>query len=176
MGKKRIYSIMSGLLVTLFLTGAAGAEASAAYPVKNTPALTSNDLYDAGYMKAVKCPEGALSTSSTTAAKRTLSALWRCMNSAWEAYLKDTGLHFRTGKLLVLTKGRRFCGQKWDRGQAGTYCPESHTAAVLVNKSYLETREIFHFQLVASLYASHVQELTGIGPAFENLRYHGMVA
>jgi predicted metalloprotease len=93
------------------------------------------------------------------------------LNKAWGAYLDKAGVAFKPAKLIVLTKGRKFCGSPWRKTQAGSYCDETSTAAIQVDKYYLEVRTIFHFQLVARVYASHVQRLTGIDEGFQTIHY-----
>ncbi|MFC6083207.1 neutral zinc metallopeptidase [Sphaerisporangium aureirubrum] len=161
--------VVAGLLGSLFLSGA---EASAgAYPVRDAPVLTSNKLYKSGVLPRFSCKQGALSTENTKAAVKTLKALWGCLNKGWGAYFGKAGLDFKPAKLTVITKGRRFCGDKWEKTQAASYCEENSTAAILADKYYLKVREIYHFQLAASLYGRHVQELTGIGDGFQTVDY-----
>ncbi|MGW4642421.1 hypothetical protein ACWEN6_28165 [Sphaerisporangium sp. NPDC004334] len=180
MGRPLVATVVTALVAAVVPLSAApasaavvlsAAPASAAYPVKNAPALTANKLYKSGALPVFECRKGALSTADAKAAAKTLQALWGCMNTAWEGYFRKAGLPFAPAKLVVLTKGARFCGDAWDKDQAGSYCDGTSTGAVLTDKDYLRTREIFHFQLVAGVYAYHLQRLTGIGKAFEAIPY-----
>ncbi|MFC4530554.1 hypothetical protein [Sphaerisporangium dianthi] len=159
-------------MAVLPLSGTAEARTiTSAYPIKNAPALTDNKLYKSGVLPAFACRQGALSTANSKAAKKTLQALWACMNKAWGAYFGKAGLTFKPAKLIVLTKARRFCDDKWGKDQAGSFCDKTSTGAILIDKDYLRTREVFHFQLVARVYAYHLQRLTGISEAFEAIPY-----
>jgi uncharacterized protein len=105
---KPLALLASGLLVALLAPGTADA---AAYPIRNSPTLTDSNLYDSGEIKPSACSGGALSTESSAAAKRTLTALWRCMNTSWSAHFKRAKLPFTPAKLVVITKPARFCGK-----------------------------------------------------------------
>lgn len=159
--------VASDLLSVLLVSGRADA---LTYPVQDVPALTDNSLYRSEEIKPSKYPDGALSIQSTTAAKRALAALWRCLNASWSAHAKRAGLPFAPAKLVVLTKPTRFCGKSWSKGLLARYCPTTKTMALLVNKDYyLLTREIFHLQYVAGLYGNHLQHINGIAGGFNAL-------
>lgn len=159
--------VASALLSVLLVSGRADA---LTYPVRDVPALTDNSLYRSGEIKPSKCPDGALSIESATAAKRTLAALWRCLNTSWSAHAKRARLPFAPAKLVVLTKPTRFCGTNWVKGIIAHYCSATKTMAIVVNKGYyLRTREIYHFQHVATLYGNHLQHINGIAGGFSAL-------
>ncbi|MFF3444747.1 hypothetical protein [Streptosporangium sp. NPDC002721] len=160
-------AVTLALLSVLLVSGRADA---LTYPVRGVPVLTDNGLYRGGEIKPSKCPGGALSIESTAAAKRTLAALWRCLNTSWSAHAKRARLPFAPARLVVLTKPARFCGKSWSKDLIARYCPATKTAAILVNdKYYLRTREIYHFQHVAGIYGTHLQHVNGMERGFEAL-------
>ncbi|MFI6796070.1 hypothetical protein [Streptosporangium canum] len=157
------------LIAALLLPGTADALTS---PIQSVPALTDNSLYRSGKIKSSECPDGALSIESAPAAKRTITALWRCLNTSWSAHFKHAKLPFAPAKLVVLTEPAPFCGKEWKQGFLSTYCAGTKTAAVLVNDEYyLRTREIYHFTYITALYGAHLQHTTGIARGFGALPY-----
>ncbi|MDP9848634.1 hypothetical protein [Streptosporangium lutulentum] len=168
---KPLALLASGLIVVLLTPGTADA---LAYPIRDSPVLTDNSLYDSGKIKTSACSNGALSTDSSADAKRTLTALWRCMNASWSAHFKRAELPFTSVKLVVYTKPTRFCGRNLKKGLYSYYCPATKTAAILADKEYyLATRVIYHFQFTAGLYSQHLQHITGITAGFSEAPYNG---
>ncbi|MBG0814224.1 hypothetical protein [Planomonospora sp. ID82291] len=165
--RKSLSLLAASLLTAVLIPGTAGA---LAHPVRDTPELTGNSLYGSGKLTSSACSGGALSTESSADAKRTLHALWQCMNTSWSRHFARAGLRFEPARLVVLTKPARFCDSDWEKGTHSSYCAETKTAVVLVDKKYyLRTREIYHVQFVAGLHSRHLQELTGIAAAFDAL-------
>ncbi|SNS47240.1 Predicted metalloprotease [Streptosporangium subroseum] len=136
---------------------------AAAYPIRDAPTLTDNSLYGSGKIKTSTCSGGAISTESSAAAKRTLTALWRCLNTSWSAHFKRAKLPFTPAKLVVITKPTRFCGKSVKDARDSAYCRATKTAAMVVDKKYyLGIREIYPFQSVSELYGEHLQHIIGI--------------
>ncbi|GLX06064.1 hypothetical protein Misp03_29910 [Microbispora sp. NBRC 16548] len=144
---------------------------AAAHPIKNRT-LTDNRLYGAGPLPATDCRERPVKKADARSAKVYLNEILNCLNRSWTAELKQAGLKQSRVKLTYATKPpAKFCGSKWGDWDA-YYCDASRTILIVLRKDLLEEPgDLYLFNLLASKYGEHVQNVTGIYRAWFNTDY-----
>lgn len=147
----------------------ATAAASAAYPVKNKT-LTANALYKTGALPASACPEKPIKKLDPKSARSYLNGILLCLDRTWSKESKKAGLKWSKPKVVYATKApARFCGTKWNDWGA-YYCYSSRTIEIVLGKDLLEEPDdLFLFNLMATLYSEHMQNVTGIARALDKL-------
>ncbi|SEH03243.1 hypothetical protein SAMN05444920_13447 [Nonomuraea solani] len=154
-------------LACLLLSGTANASA---YPIRDST-LTANKLYKTGDLRKSKCHEPSVQRNDVASAKRYLTAILGCLNRSWGAHFKRAGLPFTPAKIGFITKPRKFCGSSWDDA-AGVYCPSERRFLVLLDKVVLEDpTDLYLFNVAAHEFGHHVQGLTGISDANDEITY-----
>jgi uncharacterized protein len=159
----RFAPILAGLVLSgLVLSGTAQA---AAYPVRD-PDLTKHELYRTGELKATKCAEPGLEPDDVPGAKRYVTAVLKCLDTAWAAHFKRAGMKFTKSRVGFITKPRRYCGSAWGSA-AAAYCYKERRFVVLLDDDLLEDpSDLFLFELVAHEYGHHLQNITGMAEAY----------
>ncbi|WP_344580017.1 neutral zinc metallopeptidase [Nonomuraea roseoviolacea] len=161
---------MACTLFSLLLSGTAQASA---YPIRE-PDLTKNKLYGTGALEPGECRERDMKRNDVPSAKRYLTAVLNCLNASWGAHFERAGLPFSKAGITFLTKPRRYCGDKWGKYVAGTYCRKERSFAVLLDKDALSDPEgLSLMELAGHEYAHHIQNITGMARAFSYYPYKG---
>ncbi|GAT70311.1 neutral zinc metallopeptidase [Planomonospora sp. ID91781] len=170
-------ALLAGALVSLLLTGTAHAgtaradSGAAGAPVPTgAKALTHNPLYRTGKL-TVPCGRHPDDFASVGAAKKHLTAMMDCMNASWSAQLKKAGLPFEKPKVRFITGPTRVCGEPWGEYVVGLYCTKQRQMVVMIDDYSIQQPadpDILH--TLAHEYAHHVQNVTGILPAFWRTR------
>ncbi|MEV8634687.1 neutral zinc metallopeptidase [Streptosporangium sp. NPDC051023] len=157
-------------LFSLLLSGTANA---AFHPI-NDSVLTQNKLYRSGKLKPSECPERRIKPNDVPSAKRYLTSVMNCLNASWGTYFKRAGLPFTKAEIGFITKPKRFCGQPWGKETAGTYCDAEQRFLVILDDDTLsDPSDLYLFQVAAHEYGHHIQNITGMGRAFEYHPYKG---
>ncbi|MBE3009159.1 neutral zinc metallopeptidase [Microbispora sp. NEAU-D428] len=146
---------------------------AAAHPVKNGT-LTDNRLYGAGPLPATDCRERPVKKMDVRSAKAYLNEILTCLTDSWTAELTQAGLKKSPVKLTYATKmPAKYCGAKWRKGDwDGYYCDASHTILIVLSKDLLEEPgDLYLFNLLATQYGEHVQNVSGIYRAWYKLDY-----
>jgi predicted metalloprotease len=170
----RSASLLAGLVVfSLTLTGTAhAATASTAHPIRDR-ALTANPFYRTGTLKAFSCPEEVVEPNDVASAKRYLTGVLDCLNTAWGAHFKRAGLPFSKARIGFITKPRRYCRTSWGQA-AAMYCPSERRFVVLLNDELLEDpSDLVLFNIAAHEYGHHLQKITGIERAYVRHPFRG---
>lgn len=164
---KRFLTIFVMMAVALVPYGTAHA-----YPIKDKR-LTHNALYRTGPLDTTECTERPVRPRDLKLVKAYLHGLLDCLDTTWSAQLKKAGHPFRKPALKLVTKApRRFCGQKWEKGDNSYYCDSSRTILILLDKNVLaDPGDLFLFGLLADRYGQHVQNLAGIWRAYLDHEY-----
>lgn len=146
---------------------------AAAHPINNRT-LTDNRLYGAGPLPATDCRERPVKKADARSAKVYLNEVLNCLNRSWTAELKQAGLKQSRVKLTYATEvPAKYCGAKWRKGDwDGYYCDASHTILIVLSKDLLEEPgDLYMFNLLATQYGEHVQNVAGIYRAGMHLGY-----
>ncbi|GAA3831562.1 hypothetical protein GCM10022226_60840 [Sphaerisporangium flaviroseum] len=148
------------------------ASATVAYPVKSKT-LTDNPLYAAGALTTTTCSEKPIKKLSASSAKSSLNGVLACLNRTWAAQLDSSGQRFSKPKIVYTTKTpKRFCGEAWPKGSTTIYCDSSRTIHMVLTRTLLkEPGDLYLLNLLAVYYGEHVQNLTGIYRAFQDVPY-----
>jgi predicted metalloprotease len=158
--------------VTLCSILLAGTAQAAAYPIRDR-ALTASKLYRSGALQPSTCTEHRVRPNDVPAAKRYLTTVVNCLNRSWAAHFERAGLPFAKARVGFITKPRRFCGAAWKDASA-RYCDDERRFLFLLNRDLLsEPSDLFLFDVAAHEFGHHVQNLTGIGRAFDRHPYKG---
>ncbi|GGO11188.1 neutral zinc metallopeptidase [Microbispora bryophytorum] len=144
---------------------------AAAHPIKSRT-LTDNRLYGAGALPATDCRERPVKKKDTRSAKAYLNEVLTCLTRSWGAELHQAGLKQSRMKLTYATKApAKFCGIKWGDWDA-YYCDASHTVLIVLRKDLLEEPgDLYLFNLLATKYGEHVQNVAGIFRAWADVHY-----
>ncbi|WP_436759736.1 neutral zinc metallopeptidase [Streptosporangium sp. V21-05] len=163
-------ALLAGVLVGLLLTGTVHAGATTGAPVPTgTKALTHNPLYRSGKL-AVPCDRHPDDSGSVAAAKKHLTAILGCLNASWSKQVKKTGLAFGKPAIQFMTKAGRACGSAWGRYHTGRYCSSERRMVIMIKEYAVQApADPVMLHLMAHEYAHHVQNLTGILPAYKNM-------
>ncbi len=138
--------------------------------------LTKNPLYTAGKLPVVKCQEPAYRPTSKENVRSYYQALIACMDKVWEPVVTKAGFEFRSPRLIVFDEGQETaCGvQK----EVSSYCPDEQGGSVTMPWQDLMDHYPAHKALARAdmaqslgfVYGAHLQNLTGIFDASDNLR------
>lgn len=144
---------------------------AAAYPVKDKT-LTENALYKTGALPVTACREKPIKKLDPKTARSYLNGVLACLDRTWAKQMKKAGLRWSRPKVVYVTKApARFCGNEWEDSVA-YYCYSSRTVELLLGKEVLEEPDdLFLFNLMAELYAEHMQNSAGIVRALDKLPY-----
>ncbi|WP_350278766.1 neutral zinc metallopeptidase [Kribbella sp. HUAS MG21] len=140
-----------------------------------TEVVAKNPLYAAGKMPVVKCQEPAFRPTSKENVRSYYEALTACMDKAWEPIVTKAGFAFRSPRLIVFDDGEETaCGVQ---NELAAYCQDDQGGSVTMPwqktvedypKHKAETRAEMA-QSFGFVYGVHVQNLTGIAEATDNL-------
>ncbi|WP_214415343.1 hypothetical protein [Sphaerisporangium fuscum] len=172
---KRILTVLAGSVAVGILPAvpaSAAATSAAAYPVKSA-ALTDNPLYSAGPLPVGKCPEKPVKKLNAGSAKSYLNSVLTCLDDTWSAHLEKAGVKWSKPRVTYVTKApAKFCQVKWDKDWDAYYCDASRTIQILLSKRLLEEPEdLFLFNLLATYYGEHVQNMAGVFSAWQDMTY-----
>ncbi|MEU6409511.1 neutral zinc metallopeptidase [Microbispora sp. NPDC046933] len=151
----------------------AASVSAAAHPVKDGT-LTDNRLYGAGPLPTTACRERPVKKRDVKSAKSYLAGVLECLNRSWAPELDQAGLKQSRVKLTYADKvPAKYCGLKWRKDDWDAYyCDASRTVLMVLSKDLLkEPGDLYLFNLLATKYGEHVQNVAGIYRAWENLRY-----
>ncbi|WP_271215721.1 neutral zinc metallopeptidase [Streptosporangium carneum] len=164
-------ALLAGALAGLLFTGTAHAGTGAAgVPVPTgTEALTRNPLYRSGKL-TVPCGHQLEDSGSFTAAKKHLTAMLNCLDASWSAQLKKVGLPFKKPKIRFMAKPSRACGSAWGKNVTGRYCDNGRQLVILISDyAITDPADPVTLHLIAHEYAHHLQNLTGMATAYQNM-------
>ncbi|MEV5739775.1 hypothetical protein AB0L30_06925 [Microbispora rosea] len=150
------------------LTGTA-----AAHPVKSRT-LTDSRLYGAGPLPATACRERPVKKGDARSVKLYLNEALRCLTRTWGTEFRRANLKPSPVKLTYATEvPAQYCGDKWRKGDwDGFYCETSHTILIVLSKDLLrQPGDLYLFNLLATSYGEHVQNVTGMYRASFKLDY-----
>ncbi|GAA1144809.1 hypothetical protein GCM10009630_49340 [Kribbella jejuensis] len=145
---------------------------------KGTPdadIVGKNAIYTAGKLAVAKCQEPAFRPTSEENVRSYYQALTACMDKAWEPIVTKAGFTFRSPRLIVFDDGEETaCGVQQD---LALYCQDDQGGSVTMPwqkivenypKHKAETRAEMA-QTFSFVYGVHVQNLTGMAEAADNL-------
>ncbi|MFF0345117.1 neutral zinc metallopeptidase [Kribbella sp. NPDC004875] len=145
---------------------------------KGTPdadIVGKNALYTAGKMPAVKCAEPAFRPTSKENVRSYYEALTACLDKAWEPIVTKAGFEFRSPRLIVFDEGEETaCGVQKDLAM---YCQDDQGGSATmpwqtVVEEYPKRKAEVRAEMAQSfgfVYGVHVQNLTGMAEASDNL-------
>jgi predicted metalloprotease len=154
-----------------FLALSGGTAHAAEYPIKD-PALTKSKLYRTGELGPSECTEEEIRPDHAASAKRYVTSVLNCLNTAWGDHFERAGLPFAKARIGFTTKPRRFCGGPWGKKTAAVYCARERRFMVLLDEDTLG-EDLFLYSVVAHEYGHHIQNVTGILRAFDRYPYKG---
>lgn len=146
-----------------------------AKPRDDLAVLQKNALYATGPLASVKCKEPAFRSTSNTAIRLYYQALLVCMNKFWQPAVRKTGHEFHPPKLILFENGdQTACGMLID---VAAYCDAGGGSVALpwkhLKEDYGENPVLARLDMVdvlGTVYAVHVQRLTGIFNASVHLK------
>jgi predicted metalloprotease len=154
------------------LAGTASADASA-FPVKN-PVLTKNALYEAGPLPPTTCDELPIEPYNSEQARAYIDEVIRCLENTWGPYLKKAGLPYEPVKVRYVKRlPKNYCGsdEESSRDSEVWYCDWDRTLSFKLGPSWLASpSDLLLLNEAALMYGYHVQKLTGLYDAGEDLR------
>ncbi|MEV0588686.1 hypothetical protein [Nonomuraea sp. NPDC050310] len=145
----------------------------AAYPVTD-PVLTKNPLYRAGPLQDSTCAEQEIRPRNRADARAYIDAVITCLERTWQQHLTAAGLPFKPVNVKYLAKfPRKWCDMEIGEGDSQSwYCGKTSTIAVQLGNEWLnEPGDLWLFSNTATMYAMHVQQLVGIGAAYDAAPY-----
>jgi predicted metalloprotease len=155
------------------LAGTTAANATA-FPVKN-PVLTKNALYAAGPLPSTTCDELPVEAFDAGQARAYINSVLHCLENTWGPYLKKAGLPYEPVKVSYVKRlPKKFCGS--DNVQSSSdsevwYCDWDRSLTFILGPSWLAyPSDLLLFNETAAMYGFHVQKLTGLYDAAEDLR------
>ncbi|GIH76617.1 neutral zinc metallopeptidase [Planobispora longispora] len=163
-------ALLSGVLASLLFAGTAVADSAAqSGPVPSgNKALTDNPIYKTGKLDSRSCQEQPVLPDDLDSSRVYLEFVLECLNESWEAQFAKAKLPFSKPKFET-TRRIGFptgCGG-FPEGAQAVYCPINKKITFLLDQGILrESGELFLFQVMAHEYGHHVQQLSGILPAF----------
>ncbi|GII04585.1 neutral zinc metallopeptidase [Planobispora takensis] len=146
-----------------------GTAHASGYPVKDSPVLTDNALYETGRLKTTSCRPAAPKAGSASSAERYLRSVARCLDATWSAHLRKAGKPFTPPRIRFHSKPRDYCGRPWPKDMLSDYCLRDSTIVFLLNGSTTKVSKQYAFMAMAHEYAHHVQKLYGIQQAYAEL-------
>ncbi|MFI5734155.1 neutral zinc metallopeptidase [Kribbella sp. NPDC051587] len=148
-------------------------------PRKVTPdadVLGKNPIYTAGKLAAVSCKEPAYRPDSRENVASYFEAMIKCLDNAWKPIVTKAGFEFGTPRLIIFDDGNETaCGiQK----EVASYCADEQGGSVTMPwqgfvDDYPKDKAgtaVDMLQSIAFVYGVHVQNLTGILDASDNVR------
>jgi predicted metalloprotease len=145
---------------------------------KGTPdadIVGKNAIYAAGVMPVAKCQEPAFRPTSMENVRSYYQALIACMDKAWKPIVEKAGFEFRSPRLIIYNEGdETACGVQKD---LALYCQDEQGGSATMpwqdlvegypkNKAEIRAEMAQSFAFV---YGVHVQNLTGMADASDNL-------
>ncbi|MEU8226887.1 neutral zinc metallopeptidase [Kribbella sp. NPDC048915] len=134
-----------------------------------------NGIYAAGRLAAVKCQEPAFRPTSKENVRSYYVALIACMDKAWEPIVAKAGFQFRSPNLIIFDDGdETACGVQHE---LALYCQDEHGGSATmpwqnIVEDYPKNKAEIRAEMAQSLgfvYGVHVQNLTGMADAADNL-------
>ncbi|TDB99500.1 hypothetical protein E1267_37360 [Nonomuraea longispora] len=166
-------TVLAGTLAAS-LTGpwaATAAAETASHPVDRSE-LTANALYDAGPLPATKCTEPPVRRDDRRLARAYVNAVVACLERAWKRHLTGAGLPYEPVRVRHMSRiPSDHCDLPVDGADSQAwYCEKSRTLIFQIGKEWAAApSDLWLFHTAASLYAYHVQHLTGISAALGEL-------
>lgn len=147
---------------------------------KGTPdadVVGKNPLYSAGKLPTVKCQEPAFRPTSKENVQSYYQALIACMDKAWEPIVTKAGFEFRSPRLIIFDKDQETACGVQDK-EVSSYCQDEQGGSVTMpwqelTENYSKNKAQARADMAQSLgfvYGAHLQNLTGIFEASDNLR------
>jgi uncharacterized protein len=150
-------------------------------PPGNAELVTRNRFYFTGLHGSVGCRESRLRLTDVRKAVGYYGQVKQCLDRAWQRQVRAAGVTYRPPRMIVFAGPMTSpCGGS-DRGLS-FYCPTNETVYMdarvevgMYNKYTFASGKIFVRMwasfTVAHEYAHHLQQITGILPAYYSLRY-----
>ncbi len=141
----------------------------------DTDIVGKNAIYAAGALAAAKCPEPAFRPTSMENVRSYYQALTACMDKAWEPIVTKAGFEFRSPNLVIFADGdETACGVQHD---LALYCQDEHGGSATMPwqttvEDYPKNKAEVRAEMAQSfgfVYGVHVQNLTGMADASDNL-------
>lgn len=145
---------------------------------KGTPdadIVGKNAIYAAGVMPVTKCQEPAFRPTSMENVRSYYQALIGCMDKAWKPIVEKAGFEFRTPRLIIYNEGdETACGVQKD---LALYCQDEQGGSATMPwqelvEQYPKNKAAVRAEMAQSfafVYGVHVQNLTGMADAADNL-------
>jgi predicted metalloprotease len=155
--------------------GPATTRAPVAKGTPDTDIVGKNAIYSAGRLAAAKCPEPAFRPTSKENVRSYYQALIACMDKAWEPIVTKAGFEFRTPNLIIFDDGdETACGVQHE---LALYCQDEHGGSATmpwqnIVEDYPKNKAAVRVEMAQSfgfVYGVHVQNLTGMAEAADNL-------
>ncbi|WP_112246148.1 neutral zinc metallopeptidase [Kribbella monticola] len=133
-----------------------------------------NKLYANGRLASVRCKEPAFRPTSKENVRSYYEVLLKCLNQSWKPVVEKAGFTFHEPRLIIFDEGEETaCGvQKL----VASYCDAEGGAVTMPWQDLVESYEknkalarIDEPDALGYVYAVHVQKLTGIFDASDNL-------
>jgi hypothetical protein len=145
---------------------------------KGTPdadIVGKNAIYAAGVMPVAKCQEPAFRPTSMENVRSYYQALIACMDKAWKPIVEKAGFEFRSPRLIIYNEGdETACGVQKD---LALYCQDEQGGSATMPwqdlvEQYPKNKAVIRAEMAQSfafVYGVHVQNLTGLAEASDNL-------
>ncbi|MFD3405685.1 neutral zinc metallopeptidase [Kribbella sp. NPDC058693] len=145
---------------------------------KGTPdadIVGKNAIYAAGAMPVVKCQEPAFRPTSMENVRSYYEALTACMDKAWKPIVTKAGFEFWSPRLIIYNEGdETACGVQKD---LALYCQDDQGGSATmpwqkIVEDYPKHKAEIRAEMAqtfAFVYGVHVQNLTGMADASDNL-------
>jgi uncharacterized protein len=145
---------------------------------KGTPdadIVGKNAIYTAGKLPVVKCQEPAFRPTSKENVRSYYQALTACMDKAWEPIVTKAGFTFRSPRLIIFDDGEETaCGVQQE---LALYCQDDEGGSVTmpwqkIVENYPKHKAATRVEMAQTfsfVYGVHVQNLTGMADAADNL-------
>jgi predicted metalloprotease len=145
---------------------------------KGTPdadIVGKNAIYTAGALALANCPEPAFRPTSKENVRSYYQALTACMDKAWEPIVTKAGFEFRSPNLIIFDDGdETACGVQQE---LALYCQDEHGGSATmpwqqIVEDYPKNKAEIRAEMAQSfgfVYGVHVQSLTGMADAADNL-------
>lgn len=141
----------------------------------DTDIVGKNAIYSAGALAVAKCPEPAFRPTSKENVRSYYQALTACMDKAWEPIITKAGFEFRSPNLIIFDDGdETACGVQQE---LALYCQDEHGGSATmpwqkIVEDYPKNKTEIRVEMAQSfgfVYGVHVQNLTGMADASDNL-------
>jgi predicted metalloprotease len=147
----------------------------AAKGTPDTDIVGKNAIYSAGRLAAANCPEPAFRPTSKENVRSYYQALTACLDKAWQPIVTKAGFEFRSPNLIIFDDGdETACGVQHD---LALYCQDEHGGSATmpwqnIVEDYPKNKAEIRAEMAQSfgfVYGVHVQNLTGMADAADNL-------